>query len=244
MKLIREIFDQSKKKAGIRTLDMKLRLKNKIINHKKIARLKGEYKMITTIRKKNRLGPFASNKCEHQVFPNLLKRDFLRPLPDMAYVTDTSVLVFTDKLKIYLSATKDLGTNEIVSYRVSRSPAVKGYIDEFELLLSKLPGIIKEGLMVHSDQGFQYTNNQFVELLKRHGAVQSMSRKANCHDNAAIESFFGHLKDELEIKKDMSLEELKKEVDRAIYYYNNERPQMMLKGLPPKEYRRRLCSNL
>ena len=161
----------------------------------------------------------------------------------MAFVTDTSVLVFTDKLKVYLSATKDLGTNEIVSYRVTRSPSVGGYALEFESLLSKLPKHVVKNLLIHSDQGFQYTNNLFVEVLRKYGATQSMSRKGNCHDNAAIETFFGHLKDELEIKKGMSLEDLQKEVDRAINYYNNERPQKALKGMTPKEYRGHLCSN-
>lgn len=243
LKVIKELFEKSKRKAGIRTLAMKLRRKNLKVNPKKIARIKRENGLITVIRKKNKLGPFASNKCEHLVFPNLLKRDFIRPLPDMAYVTDTSVLLFTDKLKVYLSATKDLGTNEIISYRVARSPAVKGYVDEFEVLLSKLPKHVKGSLLIHSDQGFQYTNSSFADLLKKHGAIQSMSRKANCHDNAAIETFFGHLKDELEIKRGMSLQEIEKEVDRAIIYYNNERPQMVLKGMTPTEYRSHLCSN-
>ena len=72
-------------------------------------------------------------------------------------------------------------------------------------------------------------------MLKKHGIKQSMSRKGNCLDNAPIESFFGHLKDESEYRKCRNWIELVKEIDRYIKYYNDERPQWGLKRKTPAE---------
>lgn len=242
LRIIRDIFEKSKCKDGIRTIKMKLRRAGNSMNHKKIARLKKENGLVTKIRRKSKFGPFANKTFEHHTLPNILKRDFIKPLHNMAWVTDTSVIVYESNLKIYLSAIKDLGTNEIISYRVLRNQSVQSYINELQSLLKELDPAIKGRLIIHSDQGVQYTNKAYVDFLKLEGVIQSMSRKANCHDNAPIESFFGHLKDNLELKRGASFIEVKKEIDRAIDYYNNERPQVVLKGLTPIEYRGHLSS--
>jgi transposase InsO family protein len=139
--------------------------------------------------------------------------------------------------KAYLSATKDLGTNEIVSYRLMKTPSVSNFIEEFEALLIKLPEEKRKNLLIHSDQGFQYTHSEYVKLLQKSGVTQSMSRKGNCLDNAPIESFFGHFKDLLEIKDCKTFEDVEKEVKRSMDYYNIERPQKGLNKKPPAEYR-------
>ena len=95
---------------------------------------------------------------------------------------------------------------------------------------------------VHSDQGFHYTNPMYMETLKGYGVKQSISRKGNCLDNAQIESFFGHLKDEVEIRYCKSFEEVREMVSKFIEYYNNDRPQWTLKKMTPKEYRCHLLS--
>ena len=105
----------------------------------------------------------------------------------------------------------------------------------------KEKGKIKD-LIIHSDQGVHYTHPKYVELLSSNGVRQSMSRKGVCLDNAPIESFFGHLKDELEYKSCRTLEELKEAIDKYIEYYNNERGQWNLKKMPPARYREHLLS--
>ena len=98
----------------------------------------------------------------------------------------------------------------------------------------------KKQLIIHSDQGFHFTHISYRLKLERNGITQSMSRKGNCIDNAPIESFFGHLKDLLELSNCRNIIEVEKEVTKQINYYNHRRPQLGIKKMPPSEYRRHL----
>jgi putative transposase len=92
--------------------------------------------------------------------------------------------------------------------------------------------------VLHSDQGWQYQMRSYQRILRKHGVVQSMSRRGNCLDNAAMESFFGTLKTEFfYLKKFTSIDELKKELRTYIWYYNHDRLTLKLKGLSPVQYR-------
>ena len=96
----------------------------------------------------------------------------------------------------------------------------------------------KMQVLIHSDQGWQYQNIQYQQHLKKHGLLQSMSRKGNCLDNAVAENFFGILKTEMyhnETFKDAN--ELIENIKEYIDYYNNERIKLKLKGLSPIQYR-------
>lgn len=236
LNVVRKFFEKSRKKGGIRTIDMMIReAELKPINHKKIQRLKREYGLITKIRRKN---PYKNLPAsEHCSIPNILRREFVTLHPDEVYSTDMTYLFYGRGEKAYLSATKDLGTNEIISYRLMRTPTIGQFTEEFRSLLNKLPIHIRESLIIHSDQGYQYTHEAFRELLKEFKVTQSMSRKANCHDNAPIESFFGHFKDLLELKECRTFEDVEIEVKEAMDYYNNERPQRALNKKAPAVYR-------
>lgn len=205
------------------------------INHKKIQRMKREYGLITKIRRRNPYKNFPTS--ENAFVPNILNRSFVTPLPDKHYSTDMTYLFYGAGDKAYLSATKDLATNEIISYRIMKIPNVSHFTEEFKSLLEKLPTETRRNLIIHSDQGFQYTHEAFRNLLKEFGVNQSMSRKGNCHDNAPIESFFGHFKDMLDLKRCKTFEDLKDEVNDTISYYNKERPQLALNKKPPAVYR-------
>ena len=94
------------------------------------------------------------------------------------------------------------------------------------------------GLIVHSDQGWHYKMQPCRALLARYGVMPSMSRKGDCFDNAAIESFFGTLKAEFfHLGKFDSLAQLEAGVHDYIRYYNNERIKLGLRGLSPVDYR-------
>ncbi len=93
---------------------------------------------------------------------------------------------------------------------------------------------------IHSDQGVHYTSPIFQSKVKKMGLNQSMSRRGNCWDNAPQESFFGHLKDEVDFKKCNSIDELKSEIDDYMNYYNNYRYQWNLNKMTPVEYRNHL----
>ena len=241
---ISEIFERRRKRAGIDSIDMDLRAKGIVINRKKIARIKRQNRLYAIIRKKNPYKDIPLKSGEHKMVPNLLRREFYTPIPDSIYSTDMTYLYYGNCEKAYLSATKDLCTNEVVSSNLMRTPTVDSFVREFERLLGKLPVEQKKELIIHSDQGFQYTHPSFQELLKKEGVKQSMSRQGNCLDNAPIESFFGHLKDILELKNCKTFEDVRVEVERSIKYYNVERPQKALNKKLPAEYRGLICGFL
>ena len=90
--------------------------------------------------------------------------------------------------------------------------------------------------IIHSDQGCHYTSVKFIQIIKDVGLRQSMSRKGNCWDNSPQESFYGHMKDEIDLSKCATFEEVKTIIDDWICYYNTERYQWDLAKLSPDEY--------
>ena len=92
--------------------------------------------------------------------------------------------------------------------------------------------------ILHSDQGWQYPHKAYQESLRKHGIIQSMSRKGNCLDNAMMENFFGIMKSELLYMnryKDMNI--FKEDLKSYIKYYNKDRIKLRLNGLSPIRYR-------
>lgn len=89
---------------------------------------------------------------------------------------------------------------------------------------------------MHSDQGAHYTSIRSKELLKENNWLQSMSRRGNCWDNTPQESFYGHMKDEIDLTKCKNFEDVKLIIDDYMDYYNTERYQWNLAKLSPSEY--------
>ena len=238
LKILKKYHEKSHHRDGIKQLEMTIpREEGLIMNHKKIARLKRMYKLVTIIRVKNKHRYFAKKKQEHATCPNLLERNFRDLKADQVYSTDITTLNFNGK-KAYFAEVKDLETREIVGASVSNRIDIKLTDTAMKSALNKLSPKQKNGLLVHSDQGYHFTHVSFRSLLNENGVTQSMSRKGNCLDNAPIESFFGLIKDHLDLKKCKSIEDVEKEVTRAVNYYNCKRPQVGLKKMPPTEYRR------
>jgi putative transposase len=105
---------------------------------------------------------------------------------------------------------------------------------------NRVPENIYRGSLIHSDQGFQYTHPLYRKSLTKMYLVQSMSRKGACIDNAPVESFFGHMKDELTLRDCQTFEEARVVIDEYMRYYNNERKQWGRKKMTPVEYRSHL----
>ncbi len=170
-----------------------------------------------------------------EVAPNLLQRDFKASGLNQKWVTDvTEFHLFGEKL--HLSPMMDLGNREIIAYTMSDRPTY-GFVGEMlSQAISKLDG--KARPIIHSDQGWNYQYRAFIGTLHEHGITQSMSRKGNCLDNAAIESFFAVLKSELLYLKEFNdMDHFKRELERYIEYYNHRRIKRRLKNLSPVEYR-------
>lgn len=242
-KLINDVFLNGKEKIGIRQIKMRLESTHKIkMNLKKIARIKRKFGLETKIRRKNVYRKFSKLKQEHATLPNLLNREFKRIKADDVYSTDVTQLNYGTGKKAYLAVFKDLGTREIVASSISMRADLKLVNTALEIAIAKLSKFKLRQLMIHSDQGYHFTHFYYRKILEKNGITQSMSRKGNCIDNAPVESFFGHLKDHLELKKCDDFTKLKRMVTKEINYYNYERPQWNLKKMPPNLYRRHLES--
>ena len=102
---------------------------------------------------------------------------------------------------------------EIVAYELSTSLRMEIVYRTLTKLESCYGNQLHPEAMIHSDQGFHYTHPEYQSRVKEMGLLQSMSRRGNCLDNAPMESFFGHMKDEVPYKKANSLAELKYMID-------------------------------
>ena len=171
------------------------------------------------------------------IVPNHLERHFTATKPNQKWVTDVTEFKAKDGNKVYLSPILDLFNNEIVSYTLSYSPNWAQVEKMLKLAVKRLDKT--RGSILHSDQGWQYQMAAYRQILAEHGIIQSMSRKGNCLDNAAMESFFGRLKTECFYGREFNTrEEIVNAVRDYLDYYNHRRIQLKLKGLSPIQYRR------
>ncbi|WP_244948974.1 IS3 family transposase [Bacillus swezeyi] len=157
------------------------------MNHKRIQRLMNELGIRTVIRKKK---PYYGKKEAYVTSDNHLNRDFAASQPNEKWATDITYLMFNGQ-KLYMSAIKDLFNNEIVAYQISRRNDLKLVVDTLKKAKKKRN---VKGVLLHSDQGFQYTSRQYHNLIKKYQMKASMSRKGNCWDNACMENSLATLK--------------------------------------------------
>lgn len=241
--LVKEIFDQGKAKYGWRTIQMKLNSsKGIVMNHKKIIRIKNKYDLITKIRRINPYKKIMKKTRSHRTFGNKLDRNFKQNVPFKTFCTDITYLPFNNS-NVYLSAIKDIASREIVAWDMSGNIGMDVVFNTIENLKKNQKLNTLKDVMIHSDQGVHYTNPEYIYKIKKLNMIQSMSRKGNCIDNAPMESFFGHFKDDLDYKDCKTLEELKLATGKYMEYYNNERKQWNLKKMTPVEYRNHLLIN-
>ncbi|MDU5466211.1 MAG: IS3-like element IS1397 family transposase, partial [Escherichia coli] len=166
---------------------------------------------------------------------NILQRQFKAEAPCEKWVTDITEFRAGGQ-KLYLSPILDLFNGEIVAWETACRPAE----ELVKRMLNKGLESLAEGEkpLLHSDQGWHYRIKSYQSALADRGLVQSMSRKGNCLDNAVMENFFGHLKEEMYYRRDYrNVEELENAVNEYITYWNQKRIKLSLGGLSPVEYR-------
>jgi transposase InsO family protein len=229
---IAEIYHQHKGRYGYRRITLELRKAGIHINHKTVQRLMGDLGLKSMVRMKK----YKSYKGETgRIAPNILKRDFNAAKPNTKWVTDvTEFLLFGQRL--YLSPLLDLYNGEIISYSISKHPTFHQTMDMLDKAFEKIPD--NTGLILHSDQGWQYQMKQFQHKLATNRITQSMSRKGNCIDNSVMENFFGLLKSELLYLQEFdNIEHFIDELHDYIFYYNNLRIKLKLNGMSPIQFR-------
>lgn len=238
--LIKEIFTKGKGKYGWRTIQMKLESeKGVIMNHKKIQRIKIKYHLFTKIRKINPYKAIMKKTMEHRVFENVLNREFNQSIPYKVFGTDITYIPFNHRMA-YLSVIKDFASGEIIGWNLSQHLDMSIVMDTIEDMIRNPSVPMLSDALIHSDQGFHYTNPQYIHTIQKLDMIQSMSKKGCCIDNAPTESFFGHFKDDVDYKSCKTFEELKEMVGSYIIYYNNDRQQWDLKKMTPVSYRNHL----
>ena len=230
---IQDIFNANKGRYGYRRITIAMRNKGYLINHKTIQKLMNQLGLKGKQRKNDKYHSYKGTVGK--IADNLLKRDFYAKKPFEKIATDVTQFNVCDE-KVYLSPVLDLFNNEIISYSISTSPNLEQIREMLDGLFAKLPADATP--IFHSDQGWQYQHAEYQRLLIEHNVIQSMSRKGNCMDNGAMENFFGRLKVEMFYgEKFESLNAFIDELDKYIYYYNNERISLKLKGMSPVQYR-------
>ena len=238
--VIRTVFEQNKRRYGVRRVHQELVNRGFNVNHKRVQRLMHKEGLLGKRPKEK----YHSYKGEvGKIADNVINRDFKAAEPLQKWTTDVSQFNFSWG-KCYISPILDMNTNEIISYDLSLHPTLDQVKRMLEKAFEKFPNVT--GLVFHSDQGWQYQHAYYINELKKHGIVQSMSRKGNCYDNCIMETFFGRMKNEMYYgyeKQYSSFEEFSKAVEEYIDYYNNKRIQAKTKWMPPVKYREAsMCS--
>jgi putative transposase len=230
---ITEIFRNNYGRYGHRRIHIELLKRGWTVAKKTVLKLMRSLRLVCKVRSRKRYNSYQGE--QGIVAPNLLKRQFEADAPNQKWVTDVTEFSVGDR-KLYLSPIMDLFDRQIISYAIGTSPN----LELANASLREALATLKDGQkpLVHSDQGFQYQHRFWRLLLQNAGAVQSMSRKANCYDNAVMENFFGHLKEELFHRvRFLSTEALTAALHEYIRWYNTERISTKLNGLSPVQYR-------
>lgn len=251
--IITPTFEYHKSRYGYRRIILALKDELSGINHKKIQRIMSSNNLLAKQSKakyhsyKGDNGEYKENLLLHkQVNTETNKteyiRDFSTTKSNEKWATDVSEFKAPGG-KLYLSPIMDMHDGSIIAYDISIRPDFSQTKRMIDKAFEDNPHL--EGLIFHSDQGWQYQMKQYQQWLKDKGILQSFSRKGNCMDNSLIENFFGIMKNEMYYGYEYkSLEELRKAMEEYITYYNNERINIKRKGLSPLQFRQQSLSQL
>ena len=214
------------------------------MNLKKIRRIMGKYGLKCPIRKANPYRRMLNAMRTSHVAPNLLQRKFREYGPRKGLLTDITYLTYGSGQRAYMVTILDAYTKQLLAYDVSRSLKIDFVLNAVNRLIEEHGVSLQAETLINSDQGSHYTSLKFIQIIRDNNLRQSMSRKANCWDNAPQESFFGHMKDELDMVSCSEYSDLVTMIADWVDYYNNDRYQWNLALLSPNEYERYIESGI
>ncbi len=238
---IADIYQENYGSYGYRRVTAELHSRGYNINHKLVLRLMREDDLLCNKRAKSvkeKKEPFETysqkfgKKCD-----DLVKRNFKADAFGQVWVTDMTQIKTKD-LKVYLTIIADLYNGEIVGYSIDEEPKLRTILEAVRFAHYKHPDVKP---ILHSDRGWFYCADYYIELLEKYGYTRSMSETGSCLDNAAAESFFAQLKTELIYPGEFSdIRELARELHKYIKYYNTKRLKKSLGYMSPEQYRKSL----
>ena len=173
-------------------------------------------------RSMSRIGTPTDNPIiESNVMPNLLKRNFKATKPNQKWTTDITYLIYKDK-RLYLSTILDLYDRKVVAYQISKFNDLNIVLNTLNEAIAKRKDV--SGLILHSDQGYQYTSYEYKAVCSSNNIQISMSRKGTPIDDSPMESFHGILKKETLYNNEISsIQEYQALVEDWIIFYNTSR---------------------
>ena len=231
---IRKAYESSKGRYGSPRITAVLHDQGYSCSRPRIARIMRGNDIQAKTRRKFKVTTNA--KHNYPVAPNLLQQKFQSEAPNRIWVSDITY-IRTLEGWLYLTVILDLFNRKITGWSMSKSmPAGETTIPAYQMALRNCQP--SAGLVFHSDRGVQYACDQFVALLKRSEAIQSMSGKGNCYDNAVAESFFHTLKTELIYHQSYRT---RREAKSSLFeyiegFYNRFRKHSYLGYRSPEEY--------
>jgi len=226
---IKALFEESRGSAGKRTLKARLKSQGIEVGLALIRKLMKQQGLVSKQPQK-RWRPGTSEKVS-TLFNNVLNRQF-NPLSETTVLCGDTTYVKVLGEWHYLAIVMNLAHRQVVGWRLQKQHDATLVVDALNhaMLTTKRT----ERMLFHSDQGSIYGSEAFIQCVKQHGLIQSMSRRGNCWDNAPMERWFRSFKYEWMLKDGYSsLEEAKEDIKRYVFYYNRVRPHSYNQGLPP-----------
>lgn len=232
--LVREAHERSRRTYDSPRIHAELAAKGEAVSRKRVIRLMQQQGIIARRRKRYRVS--AVPEHEQPIAPNVLDRDFTAARPNQRWVGDTTELATTGG-RLFLAVLLDLYSRLVVGWAISA-------VNDRHLVMKALGAAVRhrqpdERLLHHTDQGSPYASDDYQRLLRARDVTCSMSRRGNCYDNAAMESFFSTLKAKLGERFDDHAEAKAKLFDYIEVFYNHQRRHSSLGNISPVEFESR-----
>ena len=233
---IKEAYKESNGVYGSRNIHKDLKELGIYVNKKRVARLMSEEKLygVGTYKRK----PYSKAGAVHKAHPNYVKRCFIVDKPNDTWVSDITY-IRTKEGWIYLAMVLDLYSRKIIGWATGHRQTTPLIIKALQMATGRLKST--DSVILHSDQGSQYSSYDYTKLAKEHNITLSMSRRGNCYDNAVAESFFKTLKKELIRKQKFETRAIaaSKIFEYIEMFYNAKRRHSYLGYISPNEFERR-----
>ena len=241
LQLIKTAFKESNGIYGYRNIHKDLKEQNIHVNKKRVARLMSNAKLygVGTYKRK----PKHKAGALHKAHPNHLKQCFIVNKPNDSWVSDITY-IRTYEGWLYLATVIDLYSRKVIGWATGHRQTTQLIINALTKAKNRLD--IKDSVILHSDQGSQYSSYDYIRFLKQNNITPSMSRRGNCYDNAVAESFFKTIKKEL-VRKNIFVtrEEARDKIFEYIeMFYNSKRRHSYLGYISPNEFEKRYNNNV
>ena len=233
--LVQEAHERSRQIYGSPRVHAELAAGGERVSRKRVIRLMQEQQLRGRVRR--RFKNTTDSDHGQPVAPNLLAQRFEADVPNQRWVGDTTELRVGENARFFLAAIIDLFSRFTVGWALSA-------VNDRHLVLKALALALRRrcpeaGLLHHSDRGSPYASEDYQKELSAHGITCSMSRRGNCYDNAAMESWFSTFKSELGERFETHAQAKEQAFDYIEVFYNQKRRHSTLEYLSPAEFERR-----